>query len=222
MLFAAGFGTRMGALTRDRPKPLLAVAGKPLLDHTLDLAHGAGISKIVVNAHYHAAQIESHVQGSGAVISHEQPQVLDTGGGLRQALPHLGSAPVFTANTDAVWLGDNPFEALRAAWQPDKMDALLLCVAPDNAVGHSGSGDFLRDPTGRLSRGPGDIYGGVQILKTGGLKAIREDVFSLNLLWNRMQARGRLFGLRYGGRWCDVGTPEGITRAEAMLEGRDV
>ncbi len=222
MLFAAGFGTRMGDLTRHRPKPLIPVGGKALLDHTLDLADAAGISRVVVNAHYHADQIEAHLQGSGAVLSHETPEVLETGGGLRHALPLLGDAPVFTANTDAVWQGTNPFEMLRNAWRPDDMDALLLCIPLENAVGHSGKGDFLLDEAGRISRGPGVIYGGVQIVKTDGLRDIKEEAFSLNLLWNQMQAKGRLFGLCYDGRWCDVGSPAGITLAEEMLEARDV
>ena len=155
-------------------------------------------------------------------MSHEAPDILETGGGLRHALPLLGEEPVFTSNTDAIWKGPNPFDLLRNAWQPDKMDALLLCVPLKNAVGHSGSGDFLIDAEGRLSRGSGVVYGGVQILRTERLQHVREQAFSLNLIWTEMAKDLRLFGLTYPGQWCDVGTPEGIALAEEMLGGGDV
>lgn len=218
MLFAAGFGTRMGALTRDCPKPLIPVAGKPLLDHALDLARAAGLKTVVANAHYKGHLIESHLQDTGVAVSMEAPDILDTGGGLRHALPLLGAAPVFTSNTDAVWHGPNPFAMLQEAWDPLAMDALLLCVPQDNAVGYTRDGDFFLQADGQLKRGPGLVYTGVQILKTTGLNAISEEAFSLNVLWDKMHAQGRLFGLTYPGAWCDVGTPEGISLAESMLD----
>lgn len=222
MLFAAGLGTRMGELTRNRPKPLIEVGGKTLLDHTLELARDVNPARIVANTHYLSHQIRDHLAGQNVRISDEQPLVLETGGGLRKALPLLGEGPVYTANTDAIWRGPNPFELLRQAWRPEEMDALLLCVPRNNAVGHSGKGDFLIDASGRLSRGPGLVYGGVQIIKTGGLHAIEDEAFSLNLLWDRMHRDLRLFGLEYSGKWCDVGTPAGIDLAENMLKGCDV
>ncbi|MBO9395319.1 nucleotidyltransferase family protein [Shimia sp. R9_2] len=222
MLFAAGFGTRMGTLTKDRPKPLLSVGGKTLLDHTLDLAQAVSPQKIVVNAHYHYVQIGAHLAHKDVAVSVESPDILETGGGLRHALPLLGEGPVFTSNTDAVWRGPNPFELLKSAWNPESMDALLLCVPKEHAVGHVRSGDFLVDADGKLTRGPGQIYTGVQILKTQGLSEIRETAFSLNLLWDRMLENDRLFGLTYPGSWCDVGSPEGIALAETMLEAHDV
>lgn len=222
MLFAAGFGTRMGALTADRPKPMIPVAGRPLVDHALDLAIGAGIKRRVVNLHYKPEILTAHLAGRDVALSHEMPDILETGGGLRQALPLLGDGPVFTLNTDAVWHGPNPLELARAAWNPDQMDALLVCIQPDLAVGHIGRGDFLLDAEGRMTRGPGLIYGGAQIIKTGGLASITEKAFSLNILWDRMLAEGRLFGLTYPGQWCDVGHPEGITLAERMIGYRDV
>lgn len=222
MLFAAGFGTRMGALTRERPKPLIEVAGKPLIDHALALARAIRPPRIVANLHYRADQLARHLAPRGVALSHEQPDILDTGGGLRAALPLLGPGPVFTMNTDAVWVGPNPLALLRAAWDPARMDALLMCVPVGRATGHSGPGDFIADDSGRIRRGSGLVYGGVQIVKPEGLRDFPQPAFSLNLLWNRMQAAGRLHALSYPGRWCDVGHPGGIALAEAMLkQGND-
>lgn len=222
MLFAAGFGTRMGALTATRPKPMVNVAGKPLIDHALELVHEVQPSRIVANLHYLPDQIRAHLYGQGVLFSDESDRILETGGGLRAALPLLGQDPVFTMNTDAVWNGPNPLGVLSAAWRPEEMDALLLCIPLENAIGHAGQGDFLFDPAGRLRRGPGQVYSGLQILKTDLLKQIEEEVFSLNVLWNRMMQNGRLFGLSYPGQWCDVGRPEGIELAEKMIGYQDV
>jgi MurNAc alpha-1-phosphate uridylyltransferase len=215
MIFAAGFGTRMGALTRDRPKPLLPVAGRTLLDRALDLAEG--VPRRVVNTHYLGEQVAAHLAGRPDVLlSPEAPEILETGGGLRQALPLLAADPVFTLNPDAVWTGPNPLDTLRAGWR-DGMEALLLLVPSDRARGHSGAGDFEISPGGRLRRGPGAVYTGAQILRTGGLAAVPDRAFSLNLLWDGMAARGTLHGVLHPGGWCDVGRPEGIALAEAML-----
>lgn len=222
MLFAAGFGTRMGAITKDCPKPLLTVAGKTLLDHALELAQVVAPNNCVVNAHYKHEQIIQHLSGSDVRVSVEHPDILDTGGGLRHALPMLGSGPIYTSNTDAVWHGPNPFELLKSAWKPDLMDALLLCVPRQNAVGYTRDGDFCLDEEGRLNRGADTVYTGVQILKTSGLDQVEERAFSLNKIWDQTHKKGRLFGLIYPGRWCDVGTPEGITLAEEMLENAHV
>lgn len=222
MLFGAGLGTRMGVLTADRPKPLVPVAGRPLVDHALDVACAAGCDPIVVNTHYRADMLESHLAGRGLRFSREVPDILETGGGLRQALPLLGPGPVATLNTDAVWTGQNPLAQLIAAWDPARMDALLLLLPAERALGHSGVGDFLMQDDGRLARAagaPGLIYLGAQILQTFDLDAVPERAFSLNLVWNRMIARGRLFGVVHQGGWCDVGRPEGIALAEGMLAG---
>ncbi len=221
MLFAAGFGTRMGALTADRPKPMIPVAGRPLIDHALDHVTPLGLRRVVVNTHYKPAPLAAHLAARDVVLSHED-EILETGGGLRHALPLLGPGPVFTMNADAVFRGPNPLELLRAAWQPDAMDALLLCVPAARAVGHAGQGDFLLGPDGRLTRGAGEIYTGAQIVNPEGLHQIAEPAFSLNLLWNRIADQGRLFGLSYPGAWCDVGHPEGIALAENMLAAPDV
>lgn len=217
MLFAAGFGTRMGTLTRETPKPLLRVAGHTLLDHTLTLAQGISPRAVAVNTHYHPEKIERHLSGTGVRISLEAPEILETGGGLRHALPLLGEGPVFTSNTDAVWRGPNPFKLLQASWNPEHMDALLLCLPKDNALGHKGAGDFVLDTAGRATRGPGVVYSGVQILKTDGLAAIPQKSFSLNLLWDKMLKTNRLHALLYPGQWCDVGSPDGLRLAESLL-----
>lgn len=214
MLFAAGFGTRMRHLTKDRPKPLIPVAGKALLDHALDQTQG--IPTRVVNAHYKADQIRAHLAGQDITVLEEDP-ILDTGGGLRNALHILGTQLVYTLNTDAVWHGPNALQILAETWNPDQMDALLLCVPLQNAIGRSGGGDFTRAPDGQLLRKGDLVYTGAQIVKTDLLHDIPEDVFSLNVLWNKIAAQGRLHGVEYPGKWCDVGHPEGITLAEDLL-----
>lgn len=219
MLFAAGFGTRMGTLTANRPKPLIEVAGKPLIDHALGLAETAGIARIVVNLHYLGNQIADHLQNRDILLSWERDLILETGGGLKAALPLLGDGPVLTLNTDAVWSGQNPLTQLLTAWDPAKMDALLLLLPAESALGHSGNGDFHLDPNGRISRANGftaPIYLGAQILKTQGLSAISEPIFSLNRLWDIAIANNRAYGLIHQGGWCDVGRPEGIALAESL------
>ncbi|WP_406735685.1 nucleotidyltransferase family protein [Thioclava sp. GXIMD4215] len=220
MLFAAGFGTRMGALTADRPKPLVEVAGRPLLDHALELVEEAGISKVVANIHYRGDQIVQHLAGRSVEISDETDEILETGGGLRKALPLLGQGPVFTLNTDAIWTGPNPLAALRAAWDPAKMSALLMLVPPERATGHKGAGDFTLSE-GRLSRGPGFVYTGAQLIDPAELSDIPEGAFSLNLLWDRLLTKGRVYGVVHDGGWCDVGRPESIPLAEALLDRGD-
>ena len=223
MLYAAGFGTRMGALTADRPKPLIPVAGRPLIDHALALVP-PGL-RVVVNTHYLPDQIAAHVAGRGFLISHEL-ELLDTGGGLRAALPLLDADPVYTLNTDAVWTGPNPLTTLAAAWDADRMDALLLVLPIARATGHKGAGDFAIAADGALSRGPGFVpavvHTGAQILSPRLLDAVPDRIFSSNRLWDAAMARGRLFGVMHPGGWCDVGQPEAIPLAEAMLAQADV
>lgn len=220
MLFTAGFGTRMAPLTRDRPKPLIRVGGRTLLDHALAVVDDAGITGIVANLHYLPDQIARHLASRPDIrLSAETETILETGGGLLNALPLLGEGPVFTLNTDAVWTGANPILELRGEWQPDRMDGLLLLVPREQATGHEGTGDFDLDPEGRIQRGRGFVYTGAGIVKTEGLSRIGERVFSLNRLWNAMAAEGRLFGAIHAGGWCDVGRPESIPMAEALLAG---
>lgn len=211
MIFAAGFGTRMGALTRNRPKPLLPVAGRTLVDRALDMARAAGVARVVANAHYLADQVEAHLAAAAVPVSREAA-ILDTGGGLRHALPLLGPGPVFTLNPDAVWSGVNPLDELAQAWEPRRMDALLLLGRiPGRGV------DFALDAEGRVTRGGPLTYLGAQIMDPGILHDIPDSVFSLNRAWDLLAARGRLFGTMHVGGWCDVGTPEGLAEAERML-----
>ena len=222
MVFAAGFGTRMKHLTRDRPKPMIEVSGKPLIDHALDLCTALPAERTVVNLHYKAEILAAHLAQRPVTTLHEVPDILDTGGGLRNALPLLGEHPVMTLNSDAIWRGPNPLRLLAQAWDPDRMDGLLMCLTPGQAEGHTGTGDFTADTSGRLSRGDGLVYAGAQIVKTGGLRDIPDRVFSLNRLWDLMIAERRLYALDYPGRWCDVGHPEGIARAETLVAAGDV
>lgn len=217
MIFAAGFGTRMAPLTDDRPKPLVEVGGRALIDHALALAEGQGIGRIVVNAHYRAPQLIAHLAGRAVQVLTEAPEILETGGGLKAALPVLGPGPVFTLNSDAVWTGPNPLATLVGAWDPARMEALLLLLPPANARGHSGAGDFVRGADGRLTRGPGLVFSGAQIVNPARLAEIPDRVFSLNRLWDRLAAEGRLHGVMHPGGWCDVGRPASIALAEAML-----
>lgn len=220
MIFAAGFGTRMGALTADRPKPLIEVAGRPLIDHALALAEGVAAKPVVVNLHYRGNQLAAHLAGRGVRLSWERERILETGGGLRAALPLLGPGPAMILNSDGVWTGANPLAELRAAWDPARMDALLLLLPVAAARGRDGRGDFALDAAGRISRGMGGedrLYVGASILKPDALDGIGEEAFSLNLPWNRLIAAGRAFGVEHRGGWCDVGHPAGITEAEAML-----
>jgi N-acetyl-alpha-D-muramate 1-phosphate uridylyltransferase len=220
MIFAAGFGTRMGALTAHRPKPLIPVAGRPMIDRALDIGRQAGCAPVVVNTHYLAEMIAAHLAGTGVAIAHELGTILETGGGLRAARPLLGASPVMVLNPDGVFSGPNPLKDLAAAWDPARMDVLLLTLPLAGIAPPPAKGDFVQNPDGRLTRGQGGedhIYIGAHITRTDGLDAIDAQVFSLNRLWDLAAAQGRLFGLSYTGRWCDVGRPEGITQAEAML-----
>lgn len=240
MIFAAGRGTRMGALTRDRPKPLIEVGGRALLDHALDLVRGVGAPRIVVNAHAHAAQVAAHLaRVAPDVRVAEEPELLETGGGLKAAAGLLGasgssgsgssgpgpsgpSGPVFTLNADMIWRGPNPLAALAAAWEPGRMGALLALAPREAAIGHVGAGDFFLGPDGRLARrgaaaGAPFVYAGAEIIDMGALAGFPAGAFSLNVVWDRLLAEGRLFGMVWLGRWVDVGRPEGIALAEAEL-----
>lgn len=221
MIFAAGFGTRMGSLTRDRPKPLIPVAGRALIDHALETAARAGAHKVVVNTHYRAAQIAAHLAGQDVAISHEADQILETGGGLRAALPLLGTGPVAILNSDGIWVGENPLLQLARTWDGARMEALLLLLPVAATRGHAAKGDFALDGDGRISRGAGEkdqVYIGASIFNPSRLAGIADAVFSLNRPWNDMIAAGTAFGVVHQGGWCDVGHPEGIAEAERLLQ----
>ncbi|MDP5306965.1 nucleotidyltransferase family protein [Paracoccus spongiarum] len=216
MIFAAGLGTRMRPLTDHLPKPLIEVGGQTLLDRALALGRQAGVARIVVNSHYLGCRIAAHLAGQEVAISDEAALLLDTGGGLRRALPLLGQGPVLTLNPDVVWTGPNPLAALIAAWRPD-MEALLMLVPRDRATARVGPGDFALDDAGRISRRGDVVYGGAQIIRPDLLAGIGEAVFSLNRAWDLMIARGTAHGILHAGGWCDVGRPEAIAQAEALL-----
>lgn len=220
MIFAAGFGTRMGALTKDRPKPLIPVAGRALIDHALAVGQRAGATRTVVNTHYRAEQMAAHLAGRGVAISHEAGPILETGGGLKAALPLLGPGPVAILNSDGIWTGANPLQELAAAWDPDRMEALLLLLPLADAVAHGPKGDFRLATDGRIHRGGGGgdhVYIGAQIVHPARIAATPDAVFSLNKPWTEMIAAGTAFGIVHQGAWCDVGHPEGIAAAEALL-----
>ena len=218
LIFAAGFGTRMRPLTKDRPKPLIDVAGRAMLDHALDLLEPHNL-RIAVNAHYRADQVVAHLANRPEIaLVVETPDILDTGGGLKNALPALGEGPVITLNSDAVWVGPDPVAALMRAWRPDEMDALLMLIPPERASGHGGGGDFVGMP-GPLSRGPGVIYGGLQIIQTEVVARVGERAFSMNRVWDDLIPEKRVHGAWYDGRWIDVGRPESIGLAEEALRG---
>ena len=216
LFFAAGLGTRMGDLTKDKPKPLIKVGGKALIDHALGMANLPQVGLKVVNLHYHGDMIRQHLVGQDVRFSDESAALLETGGGLRNALPLLVENPVLTMNTDAVWSGPNPVQTVLDAWRPE-MAALLLVVQKQNVFGHLGKGDFSIDANGRLHRSPDVVYTGVQIIRTDVLAQIDEVAFSMNVAWNIIAERGGFFGTVYDGKWCDVGQPSSIAQAEAML-----
>ncbi len=227
-ILAAGLGTRMRPVTATLPKPLVRVAGKTLLDHALDRVAEAGIGQAVVNVHYLADQIEAHLAGRDGppaiAVSDERDALLETGGGVRKGLPLLGGAPFVVLNSDSFWL-EGPeanLGRLVACWDAAAMDILLLVAPTATSLGYEGAGDFVMDPAGRLER-RGErtvapfIYAGVAILKPELFADTPEAAFSLNRLFDRAIARGRLHGLRLDGQWLHVGTPEAIAAAEARV-----
>jgi MurNAc alpha-1-phosphate uridylyltransferase len=219
MVFAAGRGTRMAPLTDVTPKPLLVVGGQTLLDRALALGHDAGAAPVALNIHHLGGQIRDHIAGRGIAISDESELLLETGGGLRKALPLLGPGPVITMNPDVVWIGGNPIHALLEAWDDARMDALLMLVPLAQTHGRQGGGDFSLGADNRLTRKGDLVYGGVQIIRPDRLAGIPEPVFSLNRLWDLMIAQGRAYGITHPGQWCDVGRPDCIPLAQALLDG---
>jgi N-acetyl-alpha-D-muramate 1-phosphate uridylyltransferase len=230
MIMAAGKGTRMMPLTADRPKPLVEVAGTTLLDHVLDLLRQAGVGRIVVNVHYLPGQIEEHLAANAedfdVTISDERELLRDTGGGLVQALPLIPDDPFLCINADNWFVNgaDNALRRLAQAWDPAKMDVLMLVVPFERAGNTQGQGDFDLDDAGRLSReGPKRqrpyVWTGVQMLAKRVVADPPGEVFSTNLFWDRAIAAGRCHGLVHDGEWFDVGYPEAIALTEARLRG---
>ncbi|MFN3287207.1 MAG: nucleotidyltransferase family protein [Sphingomonadaceae bacterium] len=228
MVLAAGLGKRMRPLTATRPKPLVEVAGATLIDHALRRVAEAGVPNAVVNVHYMADRLEAHLArrnpGLEISISDERAQLLETGGGVARALPLIEGDPFFVVNSDNLWIdGARPsLRSLAEAWDADRMDALLLLVPLARATGYEGQGDFHMDPAGRLTRRRERrvapyVFSGVQLLARRLFEAVPEGPFSLNLLYDRALAEGRLFGLSHGGLWFHVGTPEAVGETESAL-----
>ena len=226
MMLAAGLGTRMRPLTLTRPKPLIEVAGRSLLDRGVDALQRAGVSEVVVNKHYLADQIDGWAAARATphiIVQDEEALILDTGGGVAKALPHLGPDPFFVLNSDSFWV-DGPAPALqrmREAWNDATMDCLLLLARKNRSTGFDGPGDFDMDDTGRLTRRSGEtaehVYAGAYLVHPRLFRDAPEGAFSMNELWNRALAEGRLHGLVHDGWWLHVGTPGAIALAEDKL-----
>ena len=235
MVLAAGLGTRMRPLTDDRPKALVEVGGKALIDHMLDRLAAAGVETAVVNVHYFADRLEAHLADRTAkglapriVISDERPRALETGGGVKHALPLLGEAPIWVANIDSVWIehGVSAIDAVARAWDPATMDVCLMLASTAGSLGFHDSGDvFLGDDGPRAGvvrfKAPGEIaplvYVGVHICKPAVVADGPEGPFSLTPIWRALAAEGRVRGVAPEGLWMHVGDPEAVAAAETRL-----
>jgi MurNAc alpha-1-phosphate uridylyltransferase len=227
MVLAAGLGTRMRHLSETTPKPLVRLAGRALIDHCLDRLAAAGISEAVVNVHYMADALEAHLDGRTRPrirISDERTLLLDTGGGVKRALPHFGASPFIIHNSDSIWLenGWSNLAALIGAWDDAHMDALLLLAPRETSLGYAGRGDFHLGEDGRLRRRTGNetaafVFAGVSIAHPRLFEGVRDDTFSLNRVWDTALADGRAYGCRHRGLWMHVGTPEALAEAEAAF-----
>lgn len=226
MVLAAGLGTRFREVSGDLPKPLVPVAGRPLIDWTLTMLAGGGVDRAVVNVHYKADLLEQHLKGRtqpDIAISDERDELLETGGGLVKATPLLGTNAIFCSNTDAIFdpNASSPASALAARWDDDAMDALLLLVPLELASGYAGHGDFDLASDGRLmdrDKAPAFVFSGLQIIHPRLWSGQQEMPMSTRVFWDRARAAGRAFGLVHPARWMHVGDPEGFALATEFLE----
>jgi MurNAc alpha-1-phosphate uridylyltransferase len=228
MIMAAGLDKRMRPLTATKPKPLIEVGGKALLDHVLEKLRTAGVKKVVVNVHYLADALEAHLaraHGLEVVISDERGLLMETGGGLVKAAPLIDNDPFLALNSDNLWI-DGPADTIKllaSQWDDSKMDALLLLVPQARALNHKGMGDFHMDRAGRIRRRERShvapfVFTGIQMVSKRLLTDAPEGPFSTNILWDRAIEQGRAFGAVHQGLWFDVGTPQSIPLTEAALE----
>lgn len=226
MIMAAGFGTRMGELTRTTPKPMLPLRNARMIDHPLEHIRTAGLSRSVVNLHYLGNQIRDYLANRAQpeiIFSEEQPDILDTGGGIVQALPLLGAKPFVVMNSDAIFVGPNPLDLLLHQWKSRHVDALMLLVPTEHTIAYTRAGDFFLDADTAIPqrRGTADsapyVYAGVQIIRPEAFVDAPSGPFSTNLIWNTLLSKNRLQAVSYPGRWVDVGTPEGLELAESAL-----
>jgi len=230
MVLAAGLGTRLRPITDTMPKPLVPVAGKPMIDYALDVLADAGVTRAAVNVHHFADRMEAHLKAyprMEILISDERDALMNSGGGLAKGLKLLAPGLVYVMNADLFWVGEKPAEKtnlqrLAQFFDPSKMDMVLLCVPLDRTTGHNGRQDFQLDPDGRLSRyrEGGDnpvVYAGAIVLHSSLLDDAPADAFNLNIYFDRAIEKGRLFGMTMDGHWITVGTPEALPEAEAVI-----
>lgn len=230
MVLAAGLGTRLRPITDTMPKPLVPVAGKPMIDYGLDALAEAGVKRAVVNVHHFADQMKAHLAARGKpeiILSDETDGLMNSGGGLAKGLKHLGRDAVLVMNADLFWIGETPgrpsnLARLAGAFDPGSMDMLMLCVKLEDTTGHNGKKDFSLDAEGRLTRytagrGMPVVYAGALALMPALLDDAPADAFNLNVYFDRAIESGRLFGIMLEGHWITVGTPEAIGAAEAVI-----
>ncbi len=231
MVLAAGLGLRMRPLTDTLPKPLVEVAGQPIIDHVFDRLREAGIERAVLNVHYLPECMERWAARQSSpeiVVSDERASLLDTGGGVVKALPHLGSEPFFVLNGDSFWVdgeGRPAMQGLRRRWPEIEADCLLLLCPVERAVGYDGQGDFNLGSDGRVTRRPAGgraayVFAGCYLVSPRLFAGAPEGKFSTNLLWDRAISERRLFGFVHDGLWLHIGTPGAIPLAERALEAR--
>lgn len=228
MIMGAGFGTRMRPLTNDRPKPMVEVQGRPMIDHAIAKLKDAGIKKLVVNLHYKGDMLRKHLnktlpKGMEIAFS-EEPEILDTGGGVTKALPLLGDAPFFVVNGDMFWRDGtrSTLTELADRWDDQAMDGLLLMVPTVNVLGYFGLGDFTMTPDGKLVRRQETrvapyLYGGIQLVHPRLFAKPPKGPFSTNLMWDRALEAARLYGLRHEGEWLHIDTPQSLDLANRLL-----
>lgn len=230
MVLAAGLGTRLRPITDTMPKPLVPIAGKPMIDYGLDALADAGVTRAVVNVHHFADQMTAHLASRTVpdiILSDETEQLMNSGGGLARGLKLLGADPVLVMNADLFWIGETPGEKtnlqrLAEGFDPERMDMIMLCVRLEDTTGHNGKKDFSLDGEGRLTRyreGSGSpvVYAGALALMPSLLDDAPDDAFNLNIYFDRAIEKGRLFGIMLEGHWITVGTPEAIGAAEAVI-----
>ncbi len=230
MVMAAGLGVRMRPLTNDRPKSLIEVGGRTLLDHAIDRFKAAGVRYVVVNAHYKGEMIIAHLKKRKDIEIHiqdERDKLLDTGGALKRALPHFKGEPFFTYNSDSIWLESMGSNLVRMAerWDDAEMDCVMLMAPTFSSIGYDGRGDFTMDSLGRLARRQPQrvtpfAWPGVQIIHPRLIEKGTGEVFSTNKLWDIAIEQGRLYGIRLDGKWMHIGTPQAKAEADLYLSER--
>lgn len=230
MVMAAGLGTRMRPITDTIPKPLVKIAGKPMIDYALDALAEAGVEQVAVNVHHYADQMEAHLRNYRKLeilISDERDALMNNGGGLAKGLKLLGRDPVFVMNSDLFWIGETAgrpsnLQRLAGFFDASRMDFAMLCVALDKTTGHNGKNDFSMAEDGRLSRysdasGHGVVYAGTLVINPSVLEDAPSDAFNINTYYDKAIARGRLYGTMLDGHWLTVGTPEAVGEAEETI-----